>query len=68
MSVKETLDKVLDELPEDRLHEVLDFAVFVSWREERDAWRQFGQAQLARAYGPHEPEYSLSDLKPEGSS
>ena len=60
MSVKDVLDKVLEELPEDRLREVLDFAVFVSWREEREAWRQFGQAQFARAYGTDEPEYSLT--------
>jgi hypothetical protein len=60
MSVKDALDKVLEELPEDRLREVLDFAVFVSWREEREAWRQFGQAQFARAYGADEPEYSLT--------
>ncbi|MEX0677265.1 MAG: hypothetical protein WD063_09330 [Pirellulales bacterium] len=65
MSVKETLEKVLDELPEERLREVLHFAEFLNWREEREAWRQFGQPQLARAYGPDEPEYTLADLKPE---
>jgi hypothetical protein len=55
MSVKEALDKVLEALPEERLREVLDFAEFLNERGERAAWRQFGQAQLARAYGPHEP-------------
>ena len=63
MSVKETLEKVLGELPEDRLREVLHFAEFLTWREERDAWRHFGRAQLSRAYGPDEPEYTLADLK-----
>jgi len=65
VSVKETLEKVLEGLPEERLREVLDFAEFLSWQEERQAWRQFGQAQFARAYGPNEPEYTSADLKRE---
>ena len=65
MSVKEILDKVLEGLPEERLREVLDFAEFLSWQEERQAWRRFGQAQFARAYGPNEPEYTSADLKRE---
>ena len=52
----------------ERLREVLNFAEFLSWQEERQAWRQFGQAQLARAYGPNEPEYTTADLKPELNS
>jgi Protein of unknown function (DUF2281) len=63
MSVKEALDKVLATLPEERLREVLDFAEFLNDKTERSAWRQFGQAQLARAYGPDEPDYSSADLK-----
>jgi hypothetical protein len=65
MSTKETLEKVLDGLPEARQLEVLDFAEFLSWQEEREQWRQFGKAQFARAYGPNEPEYTSADLKPE---
>ena len=65
MSVRECLNKVLEMLPEDRLSEVLDFAQFLGWQQERDEWRRFGQAQLARAYGPDEPEYSEDDLKTE---
>ena len=65
MTVKETLEKVLEALPEERLREVLDFAVFLSWHEERGGWRQFGQAQFTRAYGPNEPEYTSADLKQE---
>ncbi len=68
MSVKESLEKVLEALPEERLREVLDFAEFLSWQEERQAWRQFGQGQFARAYGPNEPEYTSADLKPERNS
>ena len=68
MSVKEALDKVLEALPEERLREVLDFAEFLNEKTERSAWRQFGQAQLARAYGPDEPDYSSADLKKRDAS
>jgi hypothetical protein len=68
MTVMETLTKVLETLPDERLREVLDFAEFLNYREERDDWRRFGQAQLARAYGPDEPEYTHADLKPEAHS
>jgi hypothetical protein len=59
------LDQVLLELPDDRLGEVLDFARFLSADREREAWREFGRAQLARAYASDEPEYTEADLKPE---
>ena len=64
MTAKEALEEVLRLLPESRLGEVVDFARFLSWREEREAWKQFGRSQLAKAYGPDEPEYSLDDIKP----
>lgn len=64
MSVKESLGKFLDALPEERLREILDFAEFLSWREDHAAWQQFGKAQFARAYGANEPEYTRADLKP----
>jgi len=63
MGVKQTLERLLDTLPEERLREVLDFAEFLSWREERTGWQEFGKAQLARAYGADEPEYTRTDLK-----
>lgn len=65
MSARETLEKLLDKMPEERLREVADFAAFLTWQQERAGWQQFGQAQLARAYGPNEPEYSFADLKQE---
>ncbi|HEY4761303.1 MAG TPA: hypothetical protein VIH42_12040 [Thermoguttaceae bacterium] len=65
MTAKEALEQILLELPENRLGEVLDFARFLSVQEEREAWRQFGQAHLAKAYGKDEPEYTEADLKPE---
>ncbi len=68
MTVKESLERVVGELPEERLREVLDFARLLSWQEDREGWRQFGQAQFQRAYGPNEPDYTLADLKPELNS
>jgi hypothetical protein len=65
MTVKESLDRIVQQLPEERLREVLQFAEFLNWREERAAWRQFGQAQFARAYGATEPDYTQADIKPE---
>jgi hypothetical protein len=63
VSARETLEKVLQTVPEERLPEVIRFAEFLSWQDERDSWRRFGQAQIAKAYGPDEPEYSLDDVK-----
>lgn len=68
MSVKKTLDELLATFPEDGLREVLDFVQFVNARREREQWRVFGASQLARAYGPDEPEYTEADLKPELNS
>ena len=65
MTTRQTLDQLLGDLPEDRVREVLDFARFLNWREERETWQRFGETQLAKAYGPDEPEYSETDLMPD---
>jgi hypothetical protein len=65
MHVKETLEKVIAGLPEERLQEVLDFAMFLSWQEQQEGWRHFAKSQFGRAYGPNEPEYTLADIKTE---
>ena len=57
--------EILAGLCEEQLREVLDFARFLQVRQEHEEWRQFGAQQLARAYGPDEPEYTEADLKPE---
>jgi hypothetical protein len=67
MTTKETLNKLIEALPEYRVREIVDFAEFLSWQEERAGWRQFGQAQFARAYGPNEPEYTIADLEKEAT-
>jgi hypothetical protein len=64
MTTKEAIAQIVSELPEHRLSELLDFARFLSWQGEREAWQEFGQAQLAKAYGPEEPEYGIDEVKP----
>jgi hypothetical protein len=65
MTNRELLEGVLQNLPENRVQEVLDFAKFLSIQDDRAAWQEFGRRQFARAYGEDEPEYSLDDIKPE---
>lgn len=64
MSSKQALVELVEQLPEDQIREVLDFARFVSSEAEREQWAQFGREKFSRAYGPDEPEYTLADLKP----
>ena len=64
MTVKESLDRVLQTLTEQQQQEVLDFAQFLSGKNERDEWRELGRQSLARAYGPDEPEYTEAAIKP----
>lgn len=68
MTTKESLDYILQELPDDHLREVLDFARFLSWRREAESWRRFGMDHFAQAYGTDEPEYTQADLKPKNGS
>jgi hypothetical protein len=70
MNIREALDKVLADLPEARLWEVLDFARYLRWlekeeKEERDAWHRLSPSIAAELSGPDEPEYTEADIKPE---
>jgi hypothetical protein len=65
MTNRDLLAVILQDLPENRVQEVLDFARFLRLREDRAAWQEFGRQQLARAYGDDEPEYTTEDIKPE---
>ena len=56
MDVRADLEPLLQDLPDDRLRQLVDFARFLAWQEERKSWQDFGQSQLSRAYGPNEPE------------
>ena len=68
MTTKDALTQVLARLDEERLREVLDFARFVSARDERREWTDLALEGLARAYGPDEPEYSETDIKEDASA
>lgn len=63
MTARESLDQVLQQLPEERLGEVVRFARFLVMEGERAEWQAFGRAQLARAYADDEAEYSEADVK-----
>ncbi len=65
MTDRDTLTSLLDSLPEERLRQLIDFARFLAWEEERSDLRRFGRAQLAKAYGENEPDYTEADLKPD---
>ncbi len=64
MTVHDRLKELIDDLPEQRLGELLDFAEFLSARDEDGAWHSLGLRELAKAYGRDEPEYSEADIKP----
>jgi hypothetical protein len=68
VTTREAIIQVLQELPDNRLGEVLDFARFLAVQEEHQAWSRFGQVSLANAYGTDEPGYTEADLKPELNS
>jgi hypothetical protein len=63
-----TLEPLLETLSEERLQQLVDFARFLAVEDERQGWERFGQSQLARAYGPDEPEYTVDDIKPNDPS
>ena len=67
MSTLEQLKEILARLSAERQGQVLDYAQYLEWQEERADWQQFGREQLARAYGDDEPEYTAADLKARGT-
>ena len=64
MNVLRTLEPLLENLSEQRLGQLIDFARFLAAEEERGEWQRFGLSQLANAYGPDEPDYSERDRMP----
>ena len=68
MTIHEALDKVLNDLPETRLWEVLDFARYLRWLEKEAGeecadWHRLNAAQAALLHGPEDPEYTEADIK-----
>ncbi len=68
VDIRASLEPLLQDLPDDSLRQLIDFARFLAWQEEQKSWQEFGHSQLARAYGPDEPDYSLSDIIPRSES
>ena len=62
MTIHERLNEIIEDLSEERLRTLLEFAEFLDAREEREAWTNLGLEQLAMAYGDDEPEYTLADI------
>lgn len=60
---RSVLDPLLEGLSEERLGQLIDFARFLYIEDERRDWERFGRNQLAKAYGPDEPEYSEADIR-----
>jgi len=56
MSIKESLEKCLQELPEEHQRELLEYAEFLKWREEKHSWQQFGKSHGKNESAPNEDE------------
>jgi hypothetical protein len=65
VTTRESLEQTEDRLAEARLAQLLEYAQFLVWAEEREDWSRFGKQQLARAYGENEPVYTQADLMPD---
>ena len=57
VTIDEAIASVVKSLPVERQQEVLDFAQFLSLREELRDWQQSGLQHFAKCYGPNEPDY-----------
>ena len=66
MNAREAIFQIADDLPDDRIEQLLDYARYLSFRDERADWQEFGKLQLAEAYGDDEPEYTEADLRRNG--
>ena len=70
MNTKEILLQFFDKLSPVRQCQLLDYARYLCWLEQREKeetedWHRFGLEQFEKAYGPDEPEYTEADIKPE---
>lgn len=68
MTLEETLNSIVGQLPAEHQRQVVEFAQFLAWQNEHGDWQRIGQAQLAGAYGYDEPEYTAADSKRQGKS
>jgi len=62
------LERLIPELSPDEIQQVVNFAKFLRWQDERREWREFAKQRFARAYGDNEPEYTLADIREESKA
>lgn len=68
MTNRQAIDQLLQDLRDEQLEEVLEFARIVVWPEQREPWQRFRRAQFAKAYGDGEPDYSAQAIQPEAKA
>ena len=67
--LKKEIHKVIDEVPEPVLNEVLEFLNHIKDSAvthpdiEREFWLDVSKKGLSRAYSDDEPEYTMADVK-----
>ena len=62
-SVNQEFEQLVAGLTDEQFRQLVGFAKFLRWSDERHDWRDFGLAQFAKAYGDNEPEYTLADVR-----
>ena len=65
VTIQERLQEIIEDLSEEHLRALLEFAEFLDASEEREAWNRFGLDQLAKLYEGDEADYSLADIIPD---
>ncbi len=65
MTIRQRLEEVLNEMSEEHLKQLLEYAEFLTTTDEYEAWHEFGRQQLARLYEGEESDYTLADIKRE---
>ena len=63
MNAREAISQIAGELPDDRVEQLLDYARYLSLRDERSTWQEFGKLQFAKVYGDDEPDHTEADLQ-----
>lgn len=67
-AAQQELERLIADLSASQMQQVVDFAKFLQWQEDRREWQEFGKRQFARAYGDNEPEYTLADIREESKA
>jgi hypothetical protein len=63
VSLKEKIIRYVEELPESKQAEVLDFVEYLSTKLEEKSWGEFSLSSAMRGMEDEEPPYKLDDLK-----